>query len=77
MGALAALRADAWVAAVPVRWMLAFYGANLLLPVGMSAAAGMWGAVAATAAALAGAALVARALGRTGEARTRMVGAPA
>lgn len=77
MGALAALRADAWVARVPVRWMLAFYGANLLLPVGMSAAAGMWGAVAATAAALAGAALVARALGRTRQARTSMVGATA
>jgi hypothetical protein len=57
--------------------MLAFYGANLLLPVGMSVAAGMWGAVAATAAALAGAAFVARALGRSGQAHASMVGATA
>jgi putative membrane protein len=77
MAALAALRADAWVARVPTRWMLAFYGANLLLPVGMSAAAGMWGAVAATAAALAGAAFVARTLGRSRHAHASMVGATA
>lgn len=77
MAALALLRSDAWVAAVPLRWMLAFYGANLLLPVGMSAAAGLWGAVAATAAALGGAAVLARALGRRAEARTGMVGVPA
>jgi hypothetical protein len=31
---------------------VAFYGANLLLPLGMSVAAGLWGAVAATVAAL-------------------------
>ncbi|HEX5579964.1 MAG TPA: carotenoid biosynthesis protein [Gemmatimonadaceae bacterium] len=52
MAALAALRADAWVASLPVGWLVAFYGANLLLPLGMSVAAGLWGAVAATAAAL-------------------------
>jgi putative membrane protein len=52
MIAFAAMRADAWVEDLPVGWLVAFYGANLLLPVGMSAAAGLWGAVAATAAAL-------------------------
>jgi len=69
MGALAALRADGWMERVPVRWMAAFYGANLLLPLGMSIAAGLWGAVAATAAALCGAALLARGLRRGREAR--------
>ena len=53
MGALAALRSDAWLAALPLGWLVAYYGANLLLPLGMSVAAGLWGAVAATAAALA------------------------
>jgi putative membrane protein len=77
MATLAAMKADGWLAAVPLRWMLAFYGANLLLPIGMSAAAGLWGAVAATLGALAGAALLARALARRGEARTAMVGVPA
>ena len=48
MGALTLLKADEWVARLPVGWLAAFYGANLLLPVGMSVAAGMWGAVAAT-----------------------------
>ena len=52
MAALAMLRADAWIAELPVHWLAAFYGANLLLPLGMSAAAGLWGAVAATLAAL-------------------------
>jgi hypothetical protein len=36
-----------------MRWQVGFYGANLLLPVGMCIAAGLWGAVAASAAALA------------------------
>ena len=48
MIALSALRADRWIALLPLRWLVAFYGANLLLPLGMSAAAGLWGAVAAT-----------------------------
>ena len=52
MAALAALRADGWVAALPLGWLVAFYGANLLLPLGMSLAAGLWGAVAATVAAM-------------------------
>ncbi len=57
--------------------MLAFYGANLVLPLGMSAANGMWGAVAATLAALAGAALAARMLSRRAEPRGDAVGVPA
>ena len=52
MIALSALRADRWIALLPLRWLIAFYGANLLLPVGMTAAAGLWGAVAATAGAM-------------------------
>ncbi len=52
MAALALLRADEWVARLPVGWLVAFYGANLLLPFGMNMAAGLWGAVAATVAAM-------------------------
>jgi uncharacterized membrane protein len=48
MIALSALRADRWIALLPLGWLVAYYGANLLLPIGMSAAAGLWGAVAAT-----------------------------
>jgi putative membrane protein len=61
MGALAAARADAWIAELPMRWLVAFFGANLLLPLGMSLVAGLWGAVAATVLALAACALVVRA----------------
>jgi uncharacterized membrane protein len=60
MVACVAVRADRWVAAVPTPWLLGFYAANLLLPVGMNVAAGLWGAVVATGVALAIAALVAR-----------------
>lgn len=42
MGALAALGADAWGEWLPKRWLFGYYGANLLLPLGMIAAAGMW-----------------------------------
>jgi uncharacterized membrane protein len=52
MATLALLGADRWIPALPVRWLAGFYGANLLLPVGMSAVAGLWGAVAATGAVL-------------------------
>lgn len=52
MGALAALRAEAWISGLPHRWLAGFYLANLALPLGMSAAAGLWGAVAATVGAL-------------------------
>jgi uncharacterized membrane protein len=47
-GVLEWFRADAWTARIDARWWLAFYGANLLLPLGMSAAAGLWLAVVAT-----------------------------
>ena len=60
MAALAAMRVDRWVEHLPAAWLLGFYGANLLLPIGMSVAAGLWGAVVATGVALALAALVAR-----------------
>ena len=74
MAALALLRTDAWVAELPVDWLLAFYGANLLLPLGMSVAAGLWGAVAATVAALVACWLCTR-VPRTAPAPRRPVGA--
>lgn len=61
MIALAWLRADAWIDRLPPGWLIAYYGANLVLPVGMSIAAGLWGAVAATVVALALAWVTARA----------------
>ena len=60
MIAFAALRADGWVDRLPTSWLLGFYGANLLLPVGMSVAAGLWGVVVATGVALALAAVIGR-----------------
>ena len=45
MGALDVLRADEWSATLPSGWLLGFYAANMLLPVGMVAAAGHWPAV--------------------------------
>ena len=60
MAALAALRTDEWVREIPAGWFIAFYCANLLLPVGMSVAAGLWGAIAAAAAALGACWLLAR-----------------
>lgn len=48
MGALAALRSEAWIRPLPHRWLGAYYLANLALPLGMSIAAGLWGAVAGT-----------------------------
>jgi len=55
------MRADSWIVKLPPSWLLGYYGANLLLPVGMGVAAGMWGAVVATAVALMAAWLLARA----------------
>jgi putative membrane protein len=54
LGALALLRSDRWIASLPLGWLVGFYGANLLLPVGMSLVAGLWGVVAVTAVALVG-----------------------
>jgi uncharacterized membrane protein len=48
MGALAALRSESWIRPLPHRWLGVFYLANLALPLGMSVAAGLWGAVAGT-----------------------------
>jgi len=45
--------ADRWIQRLPAGWLLGFYGANLLLPVGMSVAAGLWGVIVATGVALA------------------------
>ena len=47
MATLSLLRADDWIAPLPLGWLRGFYGANLLLPLGMTLAAGMWGAAAA------------------------------
>jgi uncharacterized membrane protein len=52
MGALAALRSESWIRPLPHRWLGGFYLANLALPLGMSVAAGLWGAVAGTLVAL-------------------------
>ncbi len=40
------LRADAWMRALPVRWMAAFYGLNVGLSLGMVAIGELWGGVA-------------------------------
>jgi uncharacterized membrane protein len=53
MFALDRLDAAAWIDALPRRWLGAYYGANLALPLGLAAAAGMWWALAASAAAFA------------------------
>lgn len=56
---LAALRADRWIDRFDLRWMGAYYAVNLVMPVGMLAAAGMWLAVFTTLAAYALLALLA------------------
>jgi len=61
MAALVVVKTDAWISRLPITWLALFYGVNLFLPVGMSAAAGYWGAVAATLAALGGSAILASA----------------
>jgi uncharacterized membrane protein len=48
MAALVALGAHRWIRELPVGWLAGFYLVNLLLPMGMNVAAGLWGAVAAT-----------------------------
>lgn len=52
MWALAALRSERWLARVPVGFLAVYYGLNLLMPLGMSVAAGLWLAVALTVAVL-------------------------
>lgn len=48
MAALATLKVDRWLDAIDGRWMAAFYAANVLMPVGMCALAGLGWAVLAT-----------------------------
>jgi putative membrane protein len=60
MAALVLLRADGWLVRVPFALLAAYYGANLLVPLGMSAAAGLWGAVALSVLVLGGVAVVVR-----------------
>lgn len=60
MSVLALLRAERWADALPRGWIIAYYGANLALPVGLAAVSGMWLAIGATAAALAACWLLAR-----------------
>lgn len=51
MIALTGLRAESWIDRMDRRWMGAYYGLNILMPVGMLIAAGMWLAVGTTVAA--------------------------
>lgn len=60
MAVFAVLRADDWMDALPPRWMTAYYGANLALPLGMTLAAEMWLAAAATVLALGACVAIAR-----------------
>ncbi len=62
MSALVVLRADSWISALPVKWLLGFYAANVMLAVGMSVAAGLWLVPVFTGAAVAVPALLARVL---------------
>jgi uncharacterized membrane protein len=45
MAALAALRAERWIARIPTRFVAYFFAINVFLPLGMNAAAGLWWAV--------------------------------
>jgi uncharacterized membrane protein len=54
MAALEWLGARRWLGEVSTGWSAAFYGANLLLPLGMTLAAGFWGAAVATVVVLGG-----------------------
>ena len=73
MAALSLVRADAWVERLPVRWLAGFYAANLLLPLGMILARGLWPAAVLTVTALGAAALFARSLPVAGVRRARAV----
>lgn len=58
MAVFAWRRAESWTKRVSPRWWAGFYGANLLMPLGMCVAAGLWLAVGATLAVLAALGLV-------------------
>ncbi len=72
MLALVAARTDAWVGQLSIAWLSLFYILNLALPLGLILATGAWGALAATAGALA----VCGVLGRSGAVRRVAAGAP-
>ncbi|NIP82065.1 MAG: carotenoid biosynthesis protein [Gemmatimonadetes bacterium] len=46
--------ARSWLGGASTAWLVGFYGANLILPLGMTLVAGMWGAAVATALVLGG-----------------------
>ena len=54
MVALEKLGAREWLRRVSAGWQAAFYGANVILPLGMSVVAGLWGAAVAMACVLGG-----------------------
>ena len=54
MAVLEWMGARSWLGPGSTGWLMAFYGANLILPLGMTVAAGMWGAAVATALVLGG-----------------------
>lgn len=61
---LVPIHADRWIVRLSPRWLAGFYGANLLLALGMDVAAGLWLAVAATLVALGAACALMDASGR-------------
>ena len=52
MGVLEAVGVAQWSSTLSIRWIMAYYGLVLLMPVGMLAAAGIWGPIVATSMAL-------------------------
>ena len=54
MTMLSLLGAERWIDALPTRWVVAFYAANLLLPLGLCIAAAMWPAAVLTVVVLGG-----------------------
>lgn len=54
MGAFTALKTSNWVDSLDRRWVLPYYGLNVILPIGMCAVAGSWLAVIVTTLAVAG-----------------------
>jgi len=67
MAALQILNTDRWLATLSLPWLRRFYLANLALPLGMNAAAGLWGAVIAAVAALTAAHFLGRRLSKSGQ----------
>lgn len=61
MAVLSMMRADRWAASLDRRWLWSYYGANLVLPIGMCVVAGHWGAVLASALAIGSCAIAMRA----------------